>query len=98
MLTISTWMRYGLFIQNMAAHLDHEAFNAAVEDCIRVVTALGQHQKVLTGARRNVAVQLQIEIAQICVQPHVGLLLGVTLYAHQRPSVLCLHVDRCGGE
>ena len=91
-------MGYGLFIQGMAAHLDHEALYAAVEDCIRVVTALGQHQKVLAGARRNVAVQLQIEVAKIRVQPHVGLLLGVTLYAHQRPGVLRLHVDRCGGE
>ncbi len=90
-------MAWQLF-QVLAAHLDHEALDAAVEDRVGVVAALGQHQEVFAGARRNVAVQLQVEVAQRCVQAHVGLLLGVALYAHQRPGVLRLHIDRRGGE
>ena len=40
-----------------------------MEDRVLVVAALGQHKKVLAGAGRHVAVQLQIQIPQAAVVP-----------------------------
>ena len=45
------------------ARLDHEAADGAVEYGVGVVAALGQHQEVLACARRDVAVQLQVQVA-----------------------------------
>ncbi len=80
------------------SHLDHEALDASVKDCILVVTALSQHQKIFTGAGRDIAVQLQVQVPKAGVQLHVGLLLGMPLYAHQSPRILGLHVDCRGCE
>lgn len=54
-----------------AAHLDHEVLDVAVEGRAAEVPALRQRQKVLAGARRDVAVQLDVEVAQGGVQAQV---------------------------
>lgn len=65
-----------------------------MEDGVVVVPALGQHEEVLARARRHVAVQLQVEVAQAGVQAHVALLLGAALHAHHCALVLSRHVHR----
>jgi len=62
-------------------HLDHEVLDAPVEHRARVVAAVGEDHEVLAGPRRDVAVHLQVEIAQVRVQPHVALLLGLPLHS-----------------
>lgn len=69
-----------------------------MEDGVGVVPALRQHEEVLACARREIAVQLQIEVAQIRVQAHVALLLGAALHSHHRARVLRRHVHRRGRE
>ena len=64
----------------------------------RVVPALSQENEILTGAGGYVAVQLQVQVAQIGVQAQVALLGGVALHAHPLARVLGDHIDCCGGE
>lgn len=73
-------------------HLYHEAADGPVEDGVLVVPAFREHEEVLTGARRYVAVQLQVEISQAGVHLHVPLLLGVALYPDLHAVVLRVHI------
>ena len=78
------------------ARLDHEVADGAVEGGAAVVAALGQRQEVLARARRDVAVQLQVEVAQAGVQAHVRLGAGAALHAHlcRRHTVTSLQAAR----
>ena len=66
------------------ARLDHEVADGAVEGGAGVVAALGQRQEVLARARRDVAVQLQVQVAQAGVQAHVRLGAWAALHADLR--------------
>jgi hypothetical protein len=67
---------------NGTARLDHEVPDASVEDRAGVVARLCQDEEVFACARRDVAVQLQVEVAQAGVQPHVALLLRRAFHPH----------------
>lgn len=45
------------------AYLDHEVFDAAVELCAGVVPLVRQHEEVFGGPRRQVRVQLDVQVA-----------------------------------
>lgn len=57
----------------MQPHLDHEVLYASVEHGAVVVVHARQAQEVLARAWHNVAVQLNVEVAQAGVDAHIAL-------------------------
>lgn len=77
-------------------HLYHEVFDVTMKDGVCIVASLRKDEEVLASARGKITVQLQVEVAQIGVQPHITLLCGVTLH----PNLLALiagHNFDCSG-
>ena len=69
-----------------------------MEDGVCVVAPLSKDEEVLAGAWGQVTVQLQIEVTEVGVQPHVTLLAGVALHPNLLPLVASDDLDCCGCE
>lgn len=79
-------------------HLDHEVLDAAVELGARIIPLVRENEEVFRRARRQVRVQLDVQVAVRRGQTQVRLFGRAALHALRDAVVFGFHVLRRAGE